>query len=115
MELFISLAILVAVVELKEWRQSKRVDLIISRLDLISKNLNIMHSEIQIQKEILEALESDFEIVQSKLPEYFEKLDEIKNISEKAEANSATILREYELNGIPLGYQRKQPEFIETL
>ena len=115
MELLLALAIIIAVAELKDWKQQKRVSEILSHVDKLSQeiafNKEAVHqaiAEIKFNKSLTEGTQYKLSAVMEQLEDYRTKIDQV-------ESNTATILKEYELNGIPLGYQRKNPDFIEGL
>lgn len=107
-EFFIALAIIIGLSELKEWRAFKRQ----SELKFRVSSLDIAIEQIQLDTEVVKKSVED---LLKAHPLVLEDLNRIRETIEKTESQTATILKEYELNGIPLGYQRRNPDFIEGL
>lgn len=115
LEIIISLAIMIAVVELKEWRLIKRIEQLENRMSLLVEESQKIRAICVEQMRKLDFMEKVHEAQADNFHAIKQEIDEVKKLASSAESHGATILREYELNGIPLGYQRKQPDFVETL
>lgn len=115
MEFFIALAIIIAITELKEFRLTKKLDRLNRKLESSTKLLHMIQNQLSVAKETIDANRNAISELGKKISSISDQLNELRPIIEEAHANSATILKEYELNGVPLGYQRKHPDFIESL
>jgi len=108
MEFLLAVSVLITLNELREWRFSKHVSKLNDSLEKVLKELEEVSRSSKITQSLIESSNKNFSVIT-------DEILYIRQAAEKSEANSATILKEYELNGIPLGYQRKNPDFIEGL
>jgi CRISPR/Cas system-associated exonuclease Cas4 (RecB family) len=115
MELLIALAIIIAVAEIKDFKQTKKLQEISSAHSALYDNYRASRLEIEALKSMIAANQKNVDGVGMKVDAVIERVEELKEVSDKAEVNTATILREYELNGIPLGYQRRNPDMVEGI
>lgn len=116
MEIIIAVAFMFVVVELKEYRQSKRIKKIaleVRSLKRISdKILEHLHAN---QKHLIEYKES-VKNHESKVDDALMFVQESRDLNVKISTNLETIVKEYEINGIPFGYDRgKQFDLVEGL
>lgn len=115
MELFLGLGIIVAISELREWRQHKNTCRIVDAFEALELSNKLETLKIDEFGKSIEKVIKNIEDLQLRVHALNEMLQDQKDKIEKAEANTATILKEYELNGIPLGLQRKNADYIEGL
>lgn len=115
MELFISLAIIVAIAELKDWKHSKITASLLVEINTLKQDNQTLLFDIRNAQSGIVSIQESVSSGLVKIEENNATLLRMQEFIERAEANSATVLREYELNGMPLGYQRKHPDFIEGL
>ncbi len=118
MELLITVAVIIGLWEIREWRRSKElaisfkstnseIEFLDSNIKDIDYQINCIHNELKELKTSLKDQKEVFNNHEILLKSLADTLDSIQKLSSETESKTATILREYELNGIPLGYQRK--------
>lgn len=97
MEILIGLAIILA---FNEWRDVKGK----SRFNELKREIE----EMKIRQEALFLIAKSFEDMQVSLKNINSELEENKEFINKAHTDLETIVKEYEINGIPLNLRRGQ-------
>lgn len=115
MELLIGLGIVLAMSEWREHRARlsvKRLTLEINRQKrVIDKLLERQAKFLKVVQDTHEATLQSYKAAMEARASSIDTQDQLKSVH----ANVETILKEYELNGIPLGYQRKSFDIVEGL
>lgn len=108
MEALICIVIVIGLMEFREFRQHKaQTDLLASlksTITLVEIQLEESRQARATVQKIVAASEADRET-----------FNRILEACEEARTGTQTILREYELNGTPLGYKRRSVDAIEGL
>ena len=115
MEALIAIVVIIGLMEFREYRQLKKLEDILKTQNELLEDMVALDSNDIAMQEIVSKLGLEVSKATTAATETLEVARQTRELVEKAEANSATVLREYELNGIPLGLQRKQPDYIEGL
>lgn len=105
-EFVVAIGIIVLISEAKEWRASKRIEEINKRLDSGFQALSQLHKELKFLKESISELSNQVYIQNSKIDSLVANYEAVAQNAEQAKIAGETILKEYELNGIPLGMIR---------
>lgn len=114
-ELVVALAIIIGLSEVKEWRAYRRAAELEEKVNKIQESVHALNIAVQNIGKILESFSKSISTIDLKQDGLSEQIEDMKELTSKTEVQTATILREYELNGTPLGYIRKQPDFVEGL
>lgn len=116
MELFIALAIMIGLLEIKEFRNSKRIKLLSQQIKSAHRVLDRLEKRnVALEQTLLAqgVLINSAKVMMGQVVEQSEKSAEFV---QSVDGSLQTILKEYEVNGVPLGYQRKPvADFIEGL
>jgi len=115
MELLIALSIIIAVAEIKDWKHSKSNALLLSEIASLRRGNKELNEHIKTANVTLMVVQNIAETAIVRAEENAGTLSRMQESIEKSESNSAAILKEYELNGVQMGFQRKHPDFIEGL
>lgn len=112
-EIILVLALVFGISELRDWRDAKRQRKLEQLLMGMRRHLD------SLARAVHEAAAGSAKLVenQAKLNENF---DRVSVFIDSADSRLGVILREYELNGVPLGYQRRNvdehaADYIEGL
>jgi CRISPR/Cas system-associated exonuclease Cas4 (RecB family) len=107
MEFLIGLAIIIALSELREWRQANRAKNLNRQVRSFARGLTAVTAELKV-------LEAQLGLVNEKADRGFKEFaearviaDEAKAFSERASIDLATIVNEYKVNGVPVGVSRR--------
>ncbi len=119
MELLIALVLIVAISELKEWRFAVRMRKQRDHLTQVQADIAALFDYCRRQG----AMTEDDRLVLAGLKiQGLQLADSLAHASEfirRAETDLATIVNEYKINGIPLGYKRGnqkiEGDFVEGL
>lgn len=103
MEFILFIGLVIAVVELKEWRLTKRLEKIQSHLEALNSKFNVV---VDKNCEIIDVVNGHSELLNQEI----EANSKRNEFLDKAHADLETIVREYKINGVPLGYERKDIE-----
>jgi len=73
--------------------------------DILEMRMDVIESlkKAKSCEELVSKLSHDFK---ADMTIFIEKFESIKSLTLESKMNTETILKEYEINGIPLGYQR---------
>ena len=93
MEHLVFIAIVIALIEFKEFKQNRRYKAIQQGVEILRVSM-----EVQISKQGMHT-EQAISALRSEITPLAEFLT-------KAQTDLSTIVQEYEVNGVPLGYQR---------
>lgn len=103
MDLLLVVLVLIAVIELKEWRVTKRYEELDEKIEQILIRLSVV---IEKNSEIIDLLNDNSSLFRDQLDS-----NERKNMFiDEAKRDLETIVKEYKINGIPLGYERRRVE-----
>lgn len=121
MEFFIALAIIVAISELKEWRISIKFKKLSLEQKQLKRALDRLMDKIENQGHITDKQYTELGELKVLATKLSDDVSEAHRFIQSADTRLETIVREYELNGVPLGYQRKkrleeeQADYVEGL
>jgi hypothetical protein len=100
MEILIGLGIILAVNEWRDYKSKQKFKLIENRIKKISRQLHFIG-------DLSAKIDSNNALIQANRKE----LEPIKDFISEAHTDLKTIVQEYEVNGVPLGYDRGKPNF----
>lgn len=118
MELLLALALIVAVNELNAWRLSRRHRQLLSSFKSMKRQIVALREEVCQNTDQITVAKVGVATLHGQLQKQTEELQATKDFIHTAEADLKTILKEYQINGTPLGYDRtsgRQADFIEGL
>lgn len=108
--LTIFFALIVGLLEWREWKSNKRLD---------DKYGMLMDAIMTVENQLdeLNEFKSDFKSLSADFSSLKERMESTEQFIQKASTDLDTIIKEYEINGVPLGYDRtgKPIDFIEGL
>lgn len=107
MEILIGMAILLALNEWRDFKFSRKHNLITSEIKRLSRQISKLSEETKKAQVSL-----------AEIPLLKEELQPIQAFITKAQTDLETIVKEYEVNGVPLGYDRtggQQYDMVEGL
>lgn len=115
MELLIGLAIVLAMSEWREYRAKQGVKRLAAEINRQKRVIDkLLERQSKLHMLVQESSEASHQACKQAIEAksaLFENQDKLATIH----SNVETILKEYEINGIPLGYQRKTYDIVEGL
>jgi hypothetical protein len=106
MELLIALVLIVALGELKEWRQERRAKTLSRQVRAFARALSGIKEEIKVLEGRLGLMSEKADQGAAAFAEARQLSDEARAFADKASVDLATIVNEYKINGVPLGLRR---------
>lgn len=110
MELAVLALFIVVYTEMREWRQREAWKRVTEDCRKLRLGEHIMSRRLQSQ-------DTSLSKVEKAVSEMSDRMDKQMAFIDKAQTDLATIVQEYEVNGVPLGYDRssgKKAQFYEV-
>lgn len=101
LEFIVSLALIIALSELREWRGNRKHRQLVGVIQGIKRQGLLARADMEALKAALATQ------LAAHAAKSFADIDGLRSFIISADQNLQTIVNEYKINGVPLGYERK--------